>query len=191
LADKNDSLPNSFGVVTVQGQGANGGGIQPIMMASFTDFMKAEAALMLSTAGDAKALTLSAVNKSIASVRNFGASKGETPPSALEPSIPNYVAKVTELYDAAATQADKLNVMTKEYMIALFGNGVEGYNLYRRTGGLPKDIQLVRAAPAVAGNFFRSLFYPATCVNLNASIKQKADPKMQVFWDNHPAGLIK
>jgi Starch-binding associating with outer membrane/Susd and RagB outer membrane lipoprotein len=189
LADKNDSLANNFGAVTVQGQGANGGGIEPIMMSSFTDFMKAEAALILGTTGDAKAFTLSAVNKSIATVKAFGAAKGQTPPAALEPSVTDYVTKVTEGYDAAATSADKLNVITKEYMIALFGNGVEGYNLYRRTGGLPKDIQPIRAA--VGGSFFRTLIYPAVCVNLNASIKQKPDPKTQVFWDNHPAGLIK
>ena len=32
------------------------------------------------------------------------------------------------------TDGDRLNVIMKEYFIALWGNGIESYNNYRRTG---------------------------------------------------------
>ena len=39
--------------------------------------------------------------------------------------IDGYVAKVLAQYDAATTNDAKLNVIMKEYYIALWGNGVD------------------------------------------------------------------
>ncbi|HMQ46475.1 MAG TPA: SusD/RagB family nutrient-binding outer membrane lipoprotein [Saprospiraceae bacterium] len=187
-ADTNADDPNYL-VVTQQGQGANGAGIHPIWMASFTDFLKAEAALMLGTSGDDAALLESGVRKSIERTQAFGASKGQTVPADLVASTDDYVAKVNELYANAATPDAKLDVMMKEYLIALWGNGIEGYNMYRRTGK-PSDMQPMRAANP--GNFVYSLIYPADFVSLNSNATQK-DPTAanKVFWDNNPDNFIK
>jgi Starch-binding associating with outer membrane/Susd and RagB outer membrane lipoprotein len=178
----------TFQKVTVEGQGAGGAGIEPIWMASYTEFVKAEAALMLGTTGDPAALLAGAVKKSIDRVRAFAVAKGQPLTAGLEPSQDVYAKTVADLYTAAATTDAKLNVIVKEYYISLFGNGIETYNMYRRTGK-PGDIQPPRAANA--GNFYRTLSYPSIFVNLNSSTKQKADNKVKVFWDNNPDGFIK
>jgi Starch-binding associating with outer membrane/Susd and RagB outer membrane lipoprotein len=178
----------TFQKVSQQGQGADGAGIQPIWMASYTEFVKAEAALMLGTTGDAGALLASGVKKSIDRVRAFAVAKNQALTAGLEPSQDVYAKTVADLYAAATTTDAKLNVMMKEYYIALFGNGVESYNMYRRTGK-PGDMQPARAANP--GNFFRTLSYPSEFVDLNSSTKQKADNKVKVFWDNNPDGFVK
>ena len=59
--------------------------------------------------------------------------------------IDDYLAEVEALYDNATSDAERLEVIVKEYYIALFGNGVEVYNLVKRTG-MPSNLQ-----PASAG----------------------------------------
>jgi len=188
LSDTNLDDPDYFGE-TVQGQGANGAGIQPIWMANFTEFLKAEAALMLGTAGDPATLLTSAVTKSIARVRGFADAKGQSLPAGMEPSETDYVNAVNTLYANAADNDAKLGVIAKEYYIALWGNGIEAYNLYRRTAK-PADIQPMRAA--APGVFLRSLIYPADFVNLNSSATQKVVTSVnKVFWDNNPDNLFR
>ena len=87
------------------------------------------------------------------------------------------------------SQSSELDVLMKEYYIALWGNGVEAYNLYRRTGK-PSDMQPMRAANP--GSFLRSLIYPADFVNLNSNVTQKSNSTVnKVFWDNNPDDFIK
>jgi hypothetical protein len=186
-ADVNNG-DDSYQVVTQQGQGANGAGIQPIWMASFTEFLKAEAYLSLGIAGDAKAAMLSGVNKSIERVRAFAGSKGQALPAGLEASQTAYTDTLATMYDAAASDADRLLLSGKEYYLALWGNGIEAYNLFRRTGA-PGNIQPMRAANP--GNFIRSLLYPADYVNLNSNATQKSNTAItKVFWDNNPDNFI-
>lgn len=188
LSDTNLDDPDFF-EETVQGQGANGAGIQPIWMANFTEFLKAEAALTLGTPGDAASLLTSAVTKSIARVRSFADAKGQSLPAGMEPSETDYINAVNTLYANAADDDAKLGVLAKEYYIALWGNGIEGYNLYRRTAK-PADIQPMRAASP--GVFLRSLIYPADFVNLNSSATQKVVTSVnKVFWDNNPDNLFR
>jgi hypothetical protein len=178
----------TFQSLTKKGQGANGAGIEPIWLASFTEFVKAEAAVTLGTDGDAKAFLMSGVKKSIDRVRAFATAKGQTLTAGLEPSQAAYQTAVETLYTAATTADARMSVIGKEYHTALFGNGVEAYNLYRRTGK-PIDLQLMRAANG--GKFLRSLLYPADFINLNSSTKQKVDGSVKVFWDNNPDNFIK
>lgn len=187
LSDKNDGN-DDFQGLSRQGQGADGAGINPIWMASFTEFLKAEAALTLATAGDPRSLMLSGVNKSIERVRKFATDKGQSLPAGLEPDPAAYIAKVEERYDAASNDDQRLGVIMKEYYIALWGNGIETYNMYRRTGK-PAGIQPMRAPNP--GNFIRSLIYPADFVNLNSSATQKVIGGVnKVFWDNNPDNFI-
>ncbi|MCC7246608.1 MAG: SusD/RagB family nutrient-binding outer membrane lipoprotein [Saprospiraceae bacterium] len=177
---------------TQQGQGANGEGIQPIWMANFTTFMKAEIALKVNNdAATARSLMIQGVNESINRVRKFAALKNQNLPAGLEPSQSAYVAEVGDLYDQAATDFDRLNVISKEFYISLWGNGIEAYNLYRRTG-CPSDLQPMRTEPANAGVFLRSLLYPSDFVNLNSSVSQKPNNVAnKVFWDNNPDNLFR
>ncbi len=186
-SDANNGVA-TYQVITVQGQGGNGAGIQPIWMANFTDFLKAEAYLTLGIAGDAKATMLNGINKSITRVRAFAGSKGQALPAGLEPSTTAYTDAVTALYDAASTDKDRLLVIGKESYIALWGNGIEAYNLMRRTGA-PAGVQPMLAASP--GSFIYSLLYPSDYVNLNSNATQKPNNAVtKVFWDNNPNDFL-
>ncbi len=185
IADANDPVGGQFLASTQQGQGGNGRGIEPIFMSFFTDFIKAEAAIRLGTAGDPKVLMVSGINKSITRVRAFANSLGQT--TSKEPPAITYTTKVGQLYDAAANATEQLDVVSKEYYKALWGNPIEAYNLYRRTSS-PRNIQPVRALNG--GTFFRSLLYPADFVNLNSSAAQKTNNDTRVFWDGNPETLF-
>jgi hypothetical protein len=184
---------NNAGTGVSLGAGAGGAGIHPIMMRSFVDFMLAEAALTLGTTGDAKALLKSAVEKSMADVRAVAlgsteASKISTFETAQSivwaDEVKKYVDKVLADYDAATTESAKLNIIATEYWVALHGNGIESYNLYRRTGK-PENQQL--ALEPNPGAFVRSYYYPLDYVTRNSNAKQKANATVQVFWDTNPA----
>lgn len=177
--DLNDGNPN-YSDKTRLGQGGNGAGIEPIYMSWFTDFMKAEVALRIkSDPAAAKELMLSGVKKSITRVRSFSNALGQSLPAGLEPSEVTYTATLGAFYDIAA---DQLDVISKEYYKSLWGNALEAYNLYRRTGS-PKMMQPTRSPEGDEGGFVYSMFYPANFVNLNGSVEQKPDNSTRVFWD--------
>jgi Starch-binding associating with outer membrane/Susd and RagB outer membrane lipoprotein len=175
-------------------RGGNGAGVQPIWQRAFTEFVKAECALKLGTAGNPRTLLESGIRKSIDKVTNFnvaiGASLGTTDTAYVATTfrINNYVNKVLALYDAATSDDQRLNIIMKEFYIALWGNGVDANNNYRRTGK-PDNMQLTRAASP--GSYTRSMLYPSTLVNLNQNASQKSGVDVRVFWDNNPAGFIK
>jgi hypothetical protein len=188
---------NNAGQAVAQIAGAEGAGIHPIMMSSFVDFMLAESALVLKTTGDPKALLESAVRKSMADVRSFALSTKEAGViTAFETAqninwdneVNRYVARVLALYDGATTDDAKLDVIAREYWLALHGNGVEAFNLYRRTG---KPTGLQPAIEANPGAFVRSLLYPDVFSTRNSNVKQKANLEQQVFWDRNPPGFIR
>lgn len=183
------SLVNST-VTLTSNAGARGAGIHPIWLSSFTHFLLTEANLMLGTSGTARSLFETGIRQSIAKVMAFPATMSITPNPTFVPTsaqVDVYVNTVLNSYDAAATNADKLNVVMKEYHIASFGNGVEAYNNYRRTG-MPRNMQpTLNAAP---GPFIRSFWYAQDHVTLNLNAKQKPDNTVRVFWDNGSATLF-
>ncbi len=166
--------------------GLQGAGAEMLMLDSYVKFMLAESAIALGTNGDAKQLLLEAVEASISHVMAFGEEIADQAYIPTQQDIDDYLAEVGTLYDDASTDAERLEVVVKEYYIALFGNGVEVYNLVKRTA-MPSNLQ-----PALLenpGDFPRTFNYPANCVNLNSSISQKPHT-VQVFWDTNPAGII-
>jgi hypothetical protein len=172
-------------------RGGQGAGVHPIWQNAFTDFLQAELVLSAGVSGDARALLENGIRKSMAKVIGFnGAISAAVDTTGFRPDaarINGYVTKVLAAYDAADA-ATKLDIVMKEWYIAAWGNGMETFNNYRRTGS-PKNIQLARLeAP---GDFTRSMLYPANYVNLNQNAQQKASPSVQVFWDNNPPGFIK
>lgn len=174
-------------------RGGLGAGIEPIWPSSFTSFLKAEAALKLGTAGSPRALLEEGVRRSITKVQAYPTSVGfilpTTNPDILmntPAKIDNYVIKVLTLYDAALTDEARLEVIAKEWYIASWGNGVESYNMYRRTMH-PANMQFARTSSP--GTFIYSMLYPSVYVNLNINAAQKAGVDKQVFWDNNPKTL--
>ncbi|GAB3229383.1 SusD/RagB family nutrient-binding outer membrane lipoprotein [Algoriphagus aestuariicola] len=170
--------------------GARGAGIHPIMLASYVDFMLAEAALTLRTTGDAKTYLTSGIEKNINFVRSFSLS---TPESATitgkitdadhATQRDKYLAYVASEYDAAASADAKMNVIGREYWLGLYGNGKEAYNLYRRTG---KPSNMQPGLEADPGPFVRSFLYPNNYMVTNVNAVQKPDVAVQVFWDKNP-----
>ena len=179
------------------GRGGRGAGIDPIWVSSFTFFLEAEAALKLNilVAGTPRALLEMGIRASIAKVLAFPATVNVTVPTSRIPSqatIDNYVNKVLVNYDGATTDAQRLDVIIREYYIAAFGNGIEPYNNYRRTGS-PNNMQPT-VTTANPGLFIRSLFYPSVYVNRNINAPKQKTPGVsanKVFWDNNPDNFIK
>jgi hypothetical protein len=164
--------------------GAKGNGITPIILASTVDFWRAEAALV-GGSGDARALMLDGIQKSFTKVRGFINRDGSANLN-FEPALSvdvSYLNQVGTLYDNAVGNEGKLNRVMKEMFITLFGNGIDAYNAYRRTG-LPLDLQLnIEPNP---GGFIRSFTYPASETNTNANFDQKPSVTVRVFWDTNP-----
>lgn len=182
---------NDQSVSTKAGIGGKGQGIHPIWMSFFTGFVRSEAALMLGTTGDPKTLLLDAIEKSMVTVRDFPGKIGVTVKDTFamtRAQIDAYKSFVGKAYDNAESKNDKLEIIMKEYYIALWGNGIESYINYRRTGH-PSNMQpIIQTNP---GPFIRSFFYPSVYVNLNKNAKQKPNTALQVFWDTNPADFIK
>ncbi len=182
--DNNVNLP-----VNNPALGAKGEGVHPIMLAGYVDFMLAEAVQTMGVAGNAKTLLLSGIKKQMDYVRAFSVASGDaaavlafTPAAEFTRNVDSYLAYVSSEFDSAP---NKMFIIGREYWIALFGNGVESYNLYRRTG------QPERMQPGLEGNagtFPRSFFYPNNYMVTNTKATQKADQGVKVFWDTNPDG---
>jgi len=188
---------NNAGVPVALGAGAGGAGLHPILMGSFVDFMLAESALVLGTAGTPKLYLETAVRKSMADVRAYslGTSQAATITTYetdqkinFAADVNAYVAEMLKLYDDAPTPTEKLDVILREYWLAAHGNGIEPYNFYRRTGSPRNQQPALEASP---GEFVRSFFYPSVYANRNSNAKQKTDVLTQVFWDTNPKAFIR
>lgn len=188
-ADQNKPVGQSAG----RAVGAKGAGQAPIWLSAYTYFLKSEAALTLGTTGDAQSLLISGVNESFNKVKNFAAAIGYSLPTSDTNKLitaykqQQYADKVKSLYQAAATTDEKLNVLIREYYLAAWGNGLEPYNNYRRTG---KPGNLQRTLLPNEGDFIRSFFYPSVYVDFNKNAVQKTVTSVQVFWDTNPKDFI-
>jgi hypothetical protein len=106
--------------------------------------------------------------------------------SPLSDDITRYINRAKAAYTAQATNAERMNYIAREHWISLFGNGVEAYNLYRRTG-LPTGMQpTVNPSP---GPFPRTFWYPNAFEARNSQVEQKPDLKGKVFWDTFTSNL--
>ncbi|HEV9036606.1 MAG TPA: SusD/RagB family nutrient-binding outer membrane lipoprotein [Puia sp.] len=183
----------AIGQSTGRESGAGGGGINPIWLSSFTYFLEAEAALILGTPGDPKALTISGVDASINKVAGFPAAIGYKLPTSdttmliTATNTAKYENAVGTQYSAASTTAAKLNIIETEYYLAAWGNGLETYNNYRRTG-CPNNFQ--PTLDPNPGLFIRSFFYPSVYANFNKNAVQKTTTNVKVFWDNNPDNFV-
>ncbi|MFM2251190.1 MAG: hypothetical protein RLZZ358_2120 [Bacteroidota bacterium] len=184
--DNNSAVP-----VSNPALGMRGAGIHPIMLSAYVDFMLAEAAITLGTTGNAKTLLLSGIKKHMDYVRAFAVAGAEgalintfEPAATFTTRVTNYQNYVGAQYDAAATNDAKMSVVGREYWLSLFGNGMESFNLYRRTG---KPARMQPGLEAVTGPFVRSFLYPNNYMVTNTKAVQKQNLASQVFWDKNPA----
>ncbi|HVU97495.1 MAG TPA: SusD/RagB family nutrient-binding outer membrane lipoprotein [Puia sp.] len=183
----------AIGQSTGREAGAGGNGINPIWLSSYTYFLKAEAALVLGTPGDPKALTIKGVDASFNKVAGFAASIGYKIPTSdtnmlITPTNQQkYETTVSNLYTNAGTTADKLNIIETEFYLAAWGNGVETYNNYRRTG-CPNNLQPTLGPSP--GDFVRSFFYASVYANYNKNAVQKTTTNVKVFWDTNPDNFV-
>lgn len=178
--DANDCSQVSNGGI----DGGRGGGVQPIMLASYVYFMRAEAALEMNTGEDAREMMEKGIRASIAKAMSF---ESLAPVDANykpdQATIDAYVAEILDLYD---NSSDKMQIVMKEYWKALQGMGLEAFNAFRRTCH-PVGMQPTREANP--GDFPKSLWYPASYVNRNQNAQQKASlSAVSVFWDTNPVG---
>jgi len=174
--------------------GAQGAGLFPIMLASYVDFMLAEAALTLnSDPAAAKTYMLSGIRKHMNYVINFGKSSQESATIDtfnkkenidLAKKVNEYVAYVGAEYDMTPA-ANRMYVIGREYWLSLYGNGAEALNLYKRTGQ-PSKMQ--PGLEPDAGLFPRTFLYPNNYIVTNSNAVQKPNLGVQAFWDTNPAG---
>ncbi|MBL0111648.1 MAG: SusD/RagB family nutrient-binding outer membrane lipoprotein [Saprospiraceae bacterium] len=161
---------------------APGGGIFPIITSVNTLYYRIEAILALGSAGDARALFVSAIKDHIKKVVDFGAAADANAVRPTTAAIDDYVKIWTDRWDAQPNSAGKLNLALKQLWASSMGSGIEIYNAYRRTG-FPNTIQ--EPINPTRG-FPLRLPYPQAELTLNpnaANYKAVAFDKDPIFWD--------
>jgi hypothetical protein len=168
-----------------------GAGINPIFLSSFTHFALAEAGLDLGVGVNSRDLLEAGISLSMDKVTNFTGSLDTTDEddetidyAATGAEISAYIARVMAEYDAASGNDAKLEIVVREWYLASWGNGVEPYNMYRRTG-----YPTLQTGVKPVGPFPRSYRYPENETNTNPNVSQTTADN-QVFWDTNPAGFI-
>ena len=164
--------------------GGQGAGIMPIMLASWVDLMKAEMAMTSSPANGASYLQAS-LEKSINKVMGFRTldpdADASFAPTAAE--VTTYINNIIGDFNTASDD-DKWDIFAVQYLVGHYGNGIDAYNMYRRTG-YPTSLQYcIEPNP---GNFVRSFLYASSEADVNSNIVQKPSVDIQVFWDTNPA----
>ena len=170
------------------GDGYGGNGITPIMLASWTDFMIGEVELVAGNEAAAKTAMFAGMAKSMDKVTNFYPREAGNRFDAvmnyyvggLAQVVNGFYARISDEWDDAS---DKMNVLGMQYFVAQYGNGLDAYNFYRRTGYPTTLKPNIEDNP---GGFIRSFFYPANHANTNSNITQKDGVTDPVFWDTNP-----
>ncbi|MEQ9443272.1 MAG: SusD/RagB family nutrient-binding outer membrane lipoprotein [Cyclobacteriaceae bacterium] len=158
-----------------------GQGIFPMITNFMMKFAVAEAILTLGVPGDARTYLEQGMRASIQKVIDFGNTLA-SPPAEFVPTnatIDAYVNTVLAKYDAADASG-KLEVVMDQAYVAVFGNGIEAYNNYRRTG-YPMLTPVVDNNEA--GPFPNRLIYVVDEVGANANIPENYSVSTPVFWD--------
>jgi len=123
---------------TVTAADGSGKGIFPMLTAFMVKFLHAEMALTTGVAGDPLTLLKQGMQLSMDKTRAFGAIEDPSVSGSdyemTQAMIDAYISDVEAVYNSAANDDERLNIIMTEYQLALFGNGMEAYNNYRRTG---------------------------------------------------------
>lgn len=157
-----------------------GAGIMPMITNAMIKFIRAEAALTLQTGDDARQAFRDGITAHLGSVSAYAAANGGVALAA--GAINGFADRLLAQYDAADAKGRLELVMTQKY-IALYGNGMEAYNDYRRTG-----LPVLRTPLSPLNVFPLRLYYSETELIANTSISdasqlQIAQQTTPVFWD--------
>lgn len=172
------------------GDGNGGNGISPIMLASYAKFMMAEAKFAQGDETTAKNLMIEGIDLSWAKVYNFYPVSdsfnfifdGNDNLPTIDTYFGWFKADLEADWDAGDTDS-RWNILANQYWVTSYGNGINTYNFYRRTG-YPTTLQPnLEPNP---GSFIRSFYYPANYVTNNANAVQKDNVAVKVYWDNNP-----
>lgn len=189
-----DSPTATFGQAVGLGNGGGGAGIEPIMLASYADFMKAEAYLATGDIANAAVYMESAMTKSIAKVMSFGSLDGGADMSQApnQATVDKFIAdKVSDFISAPTNSAadgfgfpttnDKWDILGEQLFVALYGGSADAHNFIRRTG-YPRTLS--RSLEANPGTYPRTFLFPSNEVISNPNITQRTNNDARVFWDN-------
>lgn len=170
---------------TVNSSNIGGKGIFPILTSSFMNFLLAEASLPTPAGLGATGSSATLLENAMQGSFDLVAEVSGIP--MVDSEVSDYIGEVLTNFNAG-TDEEKLEIIIKEFYIASFGNSIEAYNAYRRTGYPDLETHVL----ASGGAFIRSFFYPATEIDTNANEDFQLNKKLtdQVFWDTNPAGFI-
>jgi hypothetical protein len=163
----------------------SGAGILPYITNAMVKFILAEAALTLNTPGDASQLLEEGIKENLKSINSVSSTAGNSAPLMSTVTIDNFAAKIADEFNNAS-ETDKLNIVMTQKYIAMYGNGMEVYNDYRRTG-----FPVLPAPQAPLNTFPLRLAYSITelasntNVSANADALQTAQQTTPVFWDQN------
>jgi hypothetical protein len=170
---------------TVTAADGTGQGIFPMLTSFMVKFLHAEMALTTSVEGDPMELLREGITLSMQKVKNYGSEEMPSiegsPYEMSEEAIANYIADVQDQYMATTSDAEKLNIIMTEYQLALWGNGIEAYTNFRRTG-YPN---FAETSP-VMGNppYPQRFIIPVSELETNPSLADYSpDPFEPVFWN--------
>jgi len=172
---------NSFKIALFTNGDGTGAGILPLITNFMVKFIRAEAALTLNTGEDAKQLLMEGVEAHLKLVNTVSTGNGGQAMPAND--ITGFANRIGEQYEAA-DERGKLTLLMMQKWIALYGNGVEAYNDYRRTG-LPVLEDLL----APLDEYPMRFFYSETELTSNETVIadrdaiQRAQQFTPVFWD--------
>jgi hypothetical protein len=158
----------------VSGSSAAGDGEFRMITNFMRIYIEAEAALSMGANVSASPALLfeQALEASFLEVNRLNA------PAIEESLVFDYIAaRLTDFADST-TNESKLNLLMTEKWIANFGNGLESYNDYRRTG------YPVIPDPIETNNLRLLRFpYPTTEMDSNPNAPDQPDRNVPVFWD--------
>ncbi len=169
---------------TVTAADGTGRGIFPMLTSFMVKFLHAEMALTSEVSGEPLILLQEGIRLSMQKVRAFGAEEMPaivgSPFEMQEGAIEAYIDNVTAAYTNAETPEERLNIIMTEYQLALWGNGIESYNNYRRTGFPDFTV----TAPVMGSPPFPNRFIiPVSELETNPSLSNYTpDPFERVFW---------
>ncbi|WP_431125512.1 SusD/RagB family nutrient-binding outer membrane lipoprotein [Flagellimonas flava] len=160
--------------------GMGGAGVNPIVLSSFVYFMRAEAALTLGTSDNDIEMLREGIWSSMNKVVNFDSNTAGSDFAPTDDDLNTYVLEILADYVGAENDEERLNIIMTQAYIANWGNVVEAYNNYRRTG-MPLDMTPTQLENS--GAFIRSFKYPSVAIDNNPNIDPKPNQAVKVFWD--------
>ncbi len=160
---------NESGGITTSNLGLKGAGTYRMITYAMCLFIEAEAGLTMgiTTSANIPSLFEKGIREAMKKVNELGVGPGIS-----TNQINNYVTDKLAIFNAS-NNSDKLKLVMMEKYVHLFGNGMEQYNDWRRTG-FPNDLRLVVQTNVTLNRFpYPSSIEPPTLTKNNDF----------VFWD--------